>query len=138
MEQQPPEAKPAGSSWFERKEYVDEAEKKRDFWIGVGLWFGLNFVMGLCVWGISAALLSMTYPSEGINEQFANLYPAINCILNLLPWVINIGLIVYFAFTRSQIALGMVAGFGIALAIAICLGVIFMIACFVALGTLGG
>jgi hypothetical protein len=59
-------------------------------------------------------------------------------VLGLVPFVINVGLMIYFAFTRSQIALGMLAAFGAALAVVIVLGVIFTIACFVMLGSSNG
>ncbi|MBV6452594.1 MAG: hypothetical protein MHPDNHAH_03352 [Anaerolineales bacterium] len=79
----------------------------------------------------------MTVAPNGLgSDDFSTtLTTIISWIFILLPWVINIGLIVFFAFTRSQIALGMVAGFGIALFIIICLGIVFTIWCFVALGS---
>ncbi|MBI3161786.1 MAG: hypothetical protein HYZ23_04720 [Chloroflexi bacterium] len=46
-------------------------------------------------------------------------------------------MILYFAFTRSQVAYGMMAGFGSALALSICIGVVFTVWCFVALSGSG-
>ena len=116
------------------KEYTDPAEKKKDFWRGVALWFGLNIAMGLCYWG-AVFLFASAAPST--DPTSSNLYTALMWILGILPWIINIGLFIYFILTRSQIAWGMLAGFGIALALAICLGAIFAAYCFYALGSGG-
>ena len=133
MDQRPSEINPAKKTWLTRKAYTGPAEKKRDFWRGVGLFFGLNIVMALCSWGASAALANMTYTPNGPNDQLVTVYPVVSFVLGVIPLLINIGLIVFFAFTRSQIALGMLAGFGIALLLSIILGVIFAVACFLTL-----
>ncbi len=121
--------------WLTRKEYTDPAEKKRDFWIGVVIFFVLNIVLTLCQWGISAGFYTVSPSIVDSNFPSSPLFSILSWALLLMPWVINIALVIYFALTRSQIALGMVAGFGIALAIVICLGVIFTVWCFVALGS---
>jgi len=126
------QTKPA---WLTRKEYTSPAEKKKDFWLGVGLWFGLNILMTLCSWGISALLFSAL--SSGNYDTSFDIYSIVSLVLGTLPLLINIGLIVYFAFTRSQIALVMLAGFGIALLSVVCLCVIFTEACFVILSNSG-
>jgi hypothetical protein len=115
------------------KIYTDPAEKKRDFWRGVGLWFGLNIVMTLCNLGLTTVLDNAAISS---NAPFAA-YSTISIVVGIIPWLVNIGLLVYFAMTRSQIALGMLAGFGFALFLVICLGIIFAVACFIMLGTQG-
>jgi len=122
--------------WLTRKTYETNAEKKKDFWLGVGLWFGLNILMTLCSWGANGLLFSLLSSTADYNSSF-DIYSLVYLILSAIPLLINIGLIIYFAFTRSQIALGMLAGFGIALLIVICLGVIFTAACFVILGSSG-
>jgi hypothetical protein len=50
---QPPEELPGDSKpkWLTRKIYETDSEKKKDFWIGVGLFFGLNILLGICSWG---------------------------------------------------------------------------------------
>jgi hypothetical protein len=133
MDQQPSKISRTNKTWLTRKEYANPAEKKKDFWRGVGLFLGLNIVMALCSWGASAALANMTYTPNGPNDQLVNVYPVISFVIGVIPLLINIGLIVFFAFTRSQIALGMLAGFGIALLLSIILGVIFAVACFLTL-----
>ena len=119
--------------WLTRKEYHDPAEKKRDFWIGVAIFFVLNIVLTLCQWGLGAGFYAASPSIVDSNFPSSPLFSILSWVILLLPWAINIGLIVYFALTRSQIALGMVAGFGIALAIVICLGVLFTVWCFATL-----
>ena len=120
--------------WLTRKIYETDAEKKRDFWLGVVLFFVLNIVLTACQWGLGIGLFAIS--PDIVNSDFISspLFTILSWVLTLLPWVINGGLLIYFAVTRSQIALGMVAGFGIALVIVICLGVIFTVWCFIALG----
>jgi hypothetical protein len=113
-----------------RKEYTDPAEKKRDFWRGVGLWFGLNILLALCSWGASTAINNRAYTPDGPNPQLVDILPLVSFMLGFIPLIINIGLLLFFAFTRSQISLGMLAAFGIALLITIVLGVISAVACF--------
>ena len=119
--------------WLTRKEYTDPAEKKRDFWIGVAIFFVLNIVLTLCQWGLGFGVGSVFPDFSNSDSVSSTLATILYLVFALAPWVINIGLIIYFAHTRSQIALGMVAGFGIALAIVICLGVLFTIWCFATL-----
>ena len=124
----------SGSRWLTRKIYETNAEKKKDFWIGFGLWWGLNILLALCSWGAFTVFGYSGIMFDGSTSTYSDLYSVLNCVLGLLPWVLNIGLIIYFALTRSQIAVGMVAGFGVALLITICLGVIFTVWCFYVLG----
>ncbi len=121
------------SKWLAHKEYTDPAEKKRDLWLGVGLFFVLNIVLAACQFGLLFVLSNL----EG-NFRYSPLLTVLSWVLMLLPWVINIALIVYFARTRSQIALGMVLGFGIVLALAVLLGVVFLLWCFVVLFSYSG
>lgn len=123
------------SKYFTRKEYTDPAEKKKDFWIGFALFFGVNILLGICLAAANVAVFSSAYPTDGSTAPLpSDIYTVLSCVLSLLPWVINGGLVIYFALTRSQVALGMVAGFGAALALAICLGVIFTAYCFYVMG----
>ena len=121
--------------WLTRKIYETAAEKKRDFWLGVGLFFLLNILLVVCQWGFSAGVYAVSPSMVDSDFPSSPLFSILSWALLLLPWVINIGLIVFFALTRSQIALGMVAGFGIALAIVICLGLIFTVWCFATLAS---
>ena len=113
--------------------------KRRDFWLWVGIFFGLNIAMFLLnlAWSfisdsVSGALSRLT----GIN--MSGFFSALAILLGLAPYVVNIGLIVYFAVKkRNQLALGMLGGMAISLGIVICLGLIFMVACFVMLAGSG-
>lgn len=124
------------SSLFSRKIYETEAERKRDRWIGIGLFFGLNILLWICQFAFSIGLAGLS--SQGESDLANGISTIAAILLWLLPWVINIGLIVYFSFTRNQIALGMLLGFALALAIVIVLGLIFMVACFAILFSSGG
>lgn len=130
MDQSPLESVPKRNSLFTRKTYETEAEKKRDFWIGVGLFFGLNILLTACQWGLGAGLITITSNFDSSIPDSSPLASIFAIFFYAMPWVINVGLLIYFAFTRSQIALGMLAGFGIALLLVICLGVIFTAVCF--------
>lgn len=103
----------------------DAKKKRRDFWLGVGLFFGLN----IALWGLSALFFGVLY-----NLDIP--YDVVNIILTVvLPYVLNVGLIIFLAFKRPQMALGMLAGFGIALLIVVCLFLITAAVCFIALGS---
>lgn len=126
-----------GSNLFKQKTYETSAEKKKDFWRGFGLWWGLNILLALCSWGLTALVYSFAITPDGPVTPYYDIYSNLSCILGTIPLVINIGLMIYLAFTRSQMALGMLAAFGVALFITICLGVIFTVWCFYALGNSG-
>ncbi|GIK10906.1 MAG TPA: hypothetical protein PKC99_04210 [Anaerolineales bacterium] len=127
----PPPDNSSRNGWFSRKEYASPAEKKKDFWIGVVLFFVLNILLVACQWGLGFGLVSVSpnLPSDEISSALGTI---LSWIMILLPWALNIGLIVYFALTRSQIAVGMLAGFGIALALVVAAGILFMVVCFAA------
>lgn len=114
-----------------RKIYETPGEKRRDFWIGFIGWFILNIALGVIGFLISLVMTPMI--SNMDFETGSSLYNTVSLILSCLPLLLNVGLMVLFAFTRSQIALGMLTAFGVALAITICLGVIATAACFVIL-----
>jgi hypothetical protein len=113
-----------------RKEYTDSAEKKKDFWRGFWLWWLGNIALWIITLGGTAALLT----AEGDNITINSIVDIAILVVNVLPLLINGGLVIFFALTRSQIALGMLAAFGVALAIVVVLGIIVSIACFVMLG----
>jgi len=112
-----------------RKEYASPEEKRKDFWRGFIGWFVLNGILCLIQFAAYGVLYGL------LTESSSSAYPILSTIAGLLPLLINIGLIIFFAFTRSQIALGMLAGFGAALALVIILGLIFTVACFVMMGS---
>lgn len=111
---------------LQRKEYATPAEKKRDFWRGFWLWWGMNVVLSIA----TMYLLPSFGPSRDDNEVASTLRLVVVLLVVLLPYVINIGLVIYLAQTRSQMALGMLAAFGTGLAIVIILGIVLTIVCF--------
>ena len=135
---------PAGSVRKEAKKSLKEmgiqppplgpelAKKRRDFWLGVGLFFLLNIVLYGINFAVSLVLSSISLPYETTSTFNTILF---NAILGFLPFIINIGALIFLAFKRPQMALGMLAGFGISLAIVVCLFLITLVVCFVALGS---
>ena len=115
-----------------RKIYETTSEKRKDFWLGFIGWWVLNILMGVIGFVISLAVTPMM--SNMDFETSANLMNTVSLLASCLPLLINVGLMILFAFTRSQVALGMLTAFGVALLITICLGVIATVACFVMLG----
>ncbi len=99
------------------------AKKRRDFWLGVGLFFGLNLLLWLVDIGLLALFSNANLPDSASST--------LGMIVTFLPFVLNIGLLIFLAFKRPQMALGMLAGFGIALLIVICLALLFAAVCFV-------
>lgn len=114
------------------KIYETTSEKRKDFWRGFIGWFVLNIVMALI--GVGASVLIAPNMNTVDFGTAATAFNYLSIFLSCLPLLINVGLIVIFAFTRSQIAMGMLAAFGVALFISICLGIIATVACFVMLG----
>jgi hypothetical protein len=109
---------------LEKKIYTTRAEKQRDLAIGIGVFIGLNVLL----YAIGALVASLL-PLSGIS-QAESLIPLISlCLSSTMPFLINIGVLVYFALTRAWIALGMVAAFGFLMILALILGVIASIVC---------
>jgi len=115
---------------LERRVYETKQEKRKDLIIGIGIWFLLNVIF----YGIVVAIQVVSSRSEDIGP----IYPLISTALNFLPFLINIGLAIYFAFTRYWIALGMVIAYASIIVIGIFLGVILSIVCFFGLAAAGG
>ncbi len=121
-----------------QKEYTDPAEKRKDFWFGVVLWVGLNVLaFPICSFLVSIGLSSVATGLDS-SDTSTTLISIAGVALGLLPLLINIGLIVYFAFTRRQVALGMLAAFGAALLLTLCLGILFAVACLGIIGAYNG
>jgi len=121
---------------MQRKTYETRSEKTVDFLIGFVGWFILNVIF----WGLAVLITSLTtglFPLDYTNPDAINSYTTIQNVLTIvlgcLPLLINIGLIIFFAFRRKWIAFGMLSAFGGLLIITICLGIIATVACFVML-----
>ncbi len=114
-----------------RKEYTTSEEKKKDFWRGFGLWWAINvgmlLVLGPAIYAIWTA---------GVTTSILGLAGAF--ILPMLPFIVNIGLLIGLTMTRSQMALGALAAIAVPLVIGfIALPLITAVACFAAMGSSG-
>lgn len=112
-----------------RKNYETQQEKRMDFVTGIGIWFVLNVLLG-------AVIVAIPFWAGG-RDFVGQLSPLIS-VLSFLPFLVNIGLAVYFAFTRYWIALGMLAAYAAAILLGIILGVVLSIVCFFGLMGSGG
>ena len=113
-----------------RKEYATPEEMHKDFWLGFWLWWGMNVV--LCLVSFVPYLIPAVSQSASGD---GSLFSIVAIVLSCLPWLINIGVVVFLALTRARMALGMLTAFAVALGIVIVLGVVFSVACFVMLGS---
>ena len=119
------------SKWLTRKEYTDPAEKKRDFWRGVGLFFGLAILFSLCNTALPVALSTLSSTADGSNASLNNIIIGLFYVLLPLPWILTIGLMIYFGRTRTHVALGMLTGFSVILVLTLIAGVVTSVGCFV-------
>jgi hypothetical protein len=89
--------------------------RDRDFQLGCLGWFVVNVTL---------------YIAIGFIAQLISARDFVSTVLFVLPFAANLGALIYFAFKRPRVAGGMLAAFGIALALAIVAGIILTIACF--------
>jgi hypothetical protein len=86
---------------------------RRDFWLGFFGTIAVNVIL----------LIALT------NIASAN-YAPVGSIVNLVPWVVNIGALVVFAIVRPRVAIGMLLAYGIALGVALVAGLFLLVLCF--------
>jgi hypothetical protein len=120
-----------------QKDYTTRREKVVDFIIGFVGWFILNGLMGLAsafAPGLPILLGEWIQdPTLGGGADTMN--SILGLVLLCLPLLINLGLLLYFAFTRYWIAIGGSSAFGATLVLTICAGIVFTVACFTILST---
>ncbi len=114
-----------------RKVYTTRSEKVIDLIIGAGVYIVVNGLLGAIGWGVTT--LTTNLPSSSSADAIR---PMLDIALYAAPFVVNIGLMLFFAFWRPWIALGMLATFGALLAIGLCLVAVLGVACLIALGQL--
>ena len=101
-----------------RKIYTTRREKVIDFVVGFLGWF---FINGL-LYTLLVALMSQ-FPTDA-QDSIAVV------LLIALPFLINIGAMIYFGFTRRWIALGALAAFAAVLLLALLLGLLVYAICY--------
>ena len=106
------ESKPLPKPWY----------RQLDFWIGLGLFFFVSIGFGLLGGGIS--LLTAVLP------KYAFELGVLSTIVSCLPYLVLLGMTIYFFIRRRWVALGLLAGFAFSLLLALVLGLLVMIACF--------
>ena len=116
-----------------KKEYATLEEKKKDRRRGFWLWWGTNLALFVIGFAASIGLGALTSAGDAASSTMLGLASA---LLLLLPWVVNLGVLIWLAVTRSQMALGYLLGFASALAVVIVLGVILAVVCFAMLAAL--
>lgn len=105
---------------LKRKVYENHKQKVIDLFLGILLFLVVTILAGVA-------------GSVSINNSYK---PVINNILISLSsfgFLIDISAIIFFAFTRHWIALGMLFAFGFILFIILCLGIILSVVCFASL-----
>ncbi|MEK7328450.1 MAG: hypothetical protein AAB217_24660 [Chloroflexota bacterium] len=115
-----------------RKTYSTRSEKTVDFIIGFIGWFVLNSALGGVSYLVSNLLIML--PLD-VNRALSPVLPYVSLALACIPFLVNVGLIILFAFTRYWIALGALAAFAAVLVVIICLALIWGAVCFALLAS---
>ena len=111
---------------LEKKVYADRSEKQKDFAIGVGVFFGLNVLIYILQFLVLWALQYVS-ASPGTMD---NITFGISCLVFPLQILAQIGLMIYFALTRTWIALGMLGIISLLMSLLVIIGIFSSIVCF--------
>jgi hypothetical protein len=103
---------------LQRKAYATRNEKVLDFVLGFVGWFLVNGLL----YGCSIVILQV-----GLFETSDSLLAV---LLGLLPLLLNIAVVILFAFTRRWIALGILAAFALVLLGVLLLGLLVYAICY--------
>src|SRR5690242_11101395 len=103
---------------LERKVYTTRKEKVIDFVLGFFGWFLVNGLL----YGGSILILQ----AVGSNTSDSTLA----LLLGLIPLLVNIAALIFFAFTRRWIALGILAAFALMLVAVLLIGIVLYVICF--------
>jgi hypothetical protein len=109
--------------WPRRTVYATREQKRRDFILGLVGWYAVNGAL---------LVLNLATPRgpDGAPRAVVDTLVA-------LPWVLNVGGLILFGFTRHWVALGMLGAFAALLALLVIAGVFLTVACFVLLASGG-
>lgn len=118
-----------------QKQYDTRREKVIDFLIGFFGWFILNGLMSLVTTFAPVGITELTelFQSPDVNQIFQGIGGIVGILIVCLPLLINVVLLIYFAFTRYWIAIGGASAFASLLILTICAGIVFTAACFILL-----
>ena len=111
---------------MKRKEYLTRQDKIVDFIIGFIGFVVLN----------GAIYLSLAYLADILKDVEGSeiIGKGVTCAWFVLPWVINIGLLVFCAWWRLWMATGAFCALGLAGMLAILAGVCLVVGCLTILG----
>jgi len=106
---------------------ADKSNKRKDFWLGL-----IGSIVGnLLLVGLYILIMNLANGPTQREGTTLILWNVASSIVGLLPWVLNIGaIIVSLVVQRNGIALGILASYGAALALAVVAGIVFTIVCF--------
>lgn len=116
-----------------RHSYTTRGEKTIDFMIGFVGWFIFNIIVGGAVYLGPTFLDSILVAGQTDPQRIVDLQNIVGFValgLSGLSWLLNIGLLFFFGFTRYWIALGMLAALAVSGLIILCLGVMMGVLCF--------
>jgi hypothetical protein len=96
---------------MKRKKYLTRRDKIVDFIIGFIGFLILNAAIYFLIYAIFSLLdIIVDFGPGGTNETIQQ---AINIsVVGILPWVINVSFLAFFAWWRSWIAIGALSAFG--------------------------
>ena len=119
-----PESLPATDNIASPEMQLEKKRKRRDFWFGLLLSLGVNVVLGILLTVLGVVINYFKLPDW--------LKTSSNIVLFSIPWLINIGLIIYFLIKhRNHVVLGIVSLYAILLALTIVLGLVVGVVCFI-------
>lgn len=86
-----------------------EVKRQNDFWLGFGLSFGMNLILWLTRSAPYNVIIFFERITRGGSIMLSNpiLYNTLSFIFDSLPFLINIGVIIYLLLKRPRIAFGM-------------------------------
>lgn len=111
---------------MKRKKYLTREEKALDLVIGFVGFLVFNVVICLLLYAVGILVAIVGYELGGTGELMEQVRIYITFIL---PWVINIGLLVFFGWWRSWIAIGALFAMGFLLMLHILTGICGIVAC---------
>jgi len=111
--------------YFERKVYETRSQKVGDFFLGIGLFIAVNIASGVISTLFTGIVVSMS--SAWNSSALQTLSGLLIFLVYVLPFAVQVGLLIYFGLTRYWIALGILGAFAVSLLLVL----LFVAACFV-------